>query len=67
MWSATKQLICDGRNWGPCSGPVTHLDDSGFAYCTTHGVHRRESGEKSRKLRPWELHKLERGEPLPRY
>ena len=66
-YSKERKLTCDGTNWGPCSGGVTHLDDSGFAYCTAHGIHRRASGERCRKLKGWELRKLERGESLNRY
>jgi hypothetical protein len=62
-----RELTCDGSNCGPCSGGVTHLDDKGFAYCTAHGVKRRESGRRCRKLRVWELRKLERRESLRCY
>ena len=63
-----NELTCDGSNWGPCSGGVTHLDDKGFTYCTVHGIHRRGStGRRCRKLRGWELRKLERHESLNCY
>jgi hypothetical protein len=49
-----------------CKEPITHIDTAGFAYCTTHGLERRES-EPCRKLRPHELNRLNRGEQLKRY
>jgi hypothetical protein len=57
-------LNCDG--WCDKTGSVTHIDQAGFAYCTPCGERRRQS-EPCRKLRPWELRKLERGEQLARY
>lgn len=57
-------LKCDMRD--DCTNPVTHLDQSGFVYCTTHGVERRD-WKPCRKLRDWELRKLQRGEQLRRY
>lgn len=62
-------LKCDGTNWGPCSdGGVTHIDEKGFAYCTTHGIYRRDvSGVRCRKLRVWELRLMESGQGLPSY
>lgn len=49
-----------------CEEPVTHLDNSGFIYCTEHGIQRRD-WKPCRKLRDWELRKLERGEQITRY
>jgi len=49
-----------------CAAPVTHLDRKGYAYCTPHGIERRGC-QPCRKLRPWELRRLERGQPLARY
>ena len=57
-------LTCDMRE--DCTEPVTHIDSSGFAYCTPHGIDRR-AWKPCRKLRPWELRRLERGEQLRRY
>ncbi len=62
--SPTVTLTCDMRK--DCTAPVTHLDTAGFAYCTDHGLQRRQS-EPCRKLRDWELRKLQRGETLARY
>ena len=55
---------CDMRK--DCTEPVTMLDSAGFAYCTTHGLERRQY-EPCRKLRPYELRRLERGEQLTKY
>lgn len=49
-----------------CDAPVTHIDRKGFAYCTEHGQARREY-QPCRRLRDWELRKLQRGETLRRY
>lgn len=49
-----------------CVDPVTHVDRNGFVYCTRHGE-RRRAWKPCRKLRPHEIKKLERGEPLARY
>ncbi len=57
-------LTCDMTK--DCTGPVTHIDQKGYAYCEPHGVARRSS-QPCRKLLPWELHKLQRGECLSRY
>ena len=65
---ATEQevarLQCDMDK--SCMSEVTHIDCSGFVYCTDHGVARRE-WKCCRKLRPHELNRLKRGEPLTRY
>jgi hypothetical protein len=55
------QLRCDMG--GGCHGPVTHVDDRGFLYCAAHGE-KRKADTPCRKLRPAELKKLERGEPI---
>lgn len=57
-------LRCDMEEG--CTAPVTHIDQKGYAYCTKHGLERRDY-RPCRKLRPWELHRLLRGEPLTRY
>lgn len=57
----------DSTGWGPCSGDVTHIDRKGYAYCERHGLVRRDAGVPCRKLRPAELRKLQRGEPLKAY
>lgn len=49
-----------------CTEPVTHLDESGFVYCTKHGIQRR-SWKRCRKLRPHELRRIERGQQITRY
>jgi hypothetical protein len=57
-------LLCDMTKG--CINAVTHIDTRGFVYCTTHGLQRRAS-EPCRKLRPWEIRRLERGVPLAHY
>lgn len=57
-------LRCDGVEG--CTEPVTHIDNKGYAYCTKHGIERRDC-RPCRKLRPWELKQLLRGETLARY
>jgi hypothetical protein len=49
-----------------CDRPVTHLDQDGYVYCTDHGLSRR-TWQPCRRLRGWELRRLERGETLARY
>lgn len=49
-----------------CTKDVTHIDDHGFIYCTGHGE-ARKAYRKCRKLRPYELNRLKRGEQLTRY
>jgi hypothetical protein len=63
-YTATMELRCDMTD--DCSANVTHIDQDGYAYCTEHGIERR-SWMPCRKLRPHELARLQRGEPLARY
>lgn len=49
-----------------CPEPVTHMDQSGFLYCTTHGLQRRAS-RPCRKLRPHELTRLKQGSQITKY
>ena len=56
---------CD-RMAGCTGGAVTHIDTAGFVYCTPCGQ-RRVMSEPCRKLRPHELRRLERGQPIERY
>ena len=49
-----------------CREPVTHIDTRGFAYCTAHGLERRDS-QPCRKLRAHEIRRLERGEQVTKY
>jgi len=57
-------LRCDMTE--DCAEPVTHIDQDGFAYCTDHGLQRRD-WQPCRKLRPHELRRLQRGEQLKGY
>lgn len=61
-WDAGK-LECDMTQ--DCQAPVTHIDNKGYAYCQEHGLMRQS--RPCRKLRGWELRRLERGLPLTRY
>ena len=57
-------LLCDMTEG--CVNAITHLDTAGYVYCTTHGLDRR-SYEPCRKMRPWEIRRLETGRPLAHY
>lgn len=57
-------LRCDMTD--DCTEPVEMIDAKGFAYCERHGLERR-AWQPCRKLRGWELRKLQRGEALARY
>lgn len=59
------KLVCDMKR--ACAYPVTMIDEKGFSYCTIHGIARRSSGLRVRKLRPWEIKQLESGQPIPSY
>lgn len=58
-------LRCDMKR--DCEAPVSMLDNKGFGYCADHGLQRRNHGTPCRKLQPWEVKKLQRGEALSRY
>jgi hypothetical protein len=58
------ELHCDMKT--DCVKPITMIDESGFIYCTDHGLSRR-SWKYCRKLRPFELNRLKRGETVKRY
>lgn len=45
---------------GGCKHPVTHMDAKGWPFCTEHG-NARKSFRRCRKLRPYELTRLESG------
>ena len=60
----TKNLECEMTD--ECNATVTHIDKKGAIFCTTHGIARR-SWKPCRKLRPHELHRLERDEPVKEY
>ena len=57
-------LRCDARE--DCRADVSMIDNKGFDYCTADGLARRFY-LPCRKLRPWEVRRLERGRPLTRY
>lgn len=58
------KLKCDMSK--DCNSEVTHIDSSGFIYCSSHGELRKFS-KRCRKLKPKELKTLEQGQPLTRY
>lgn len=62
--TTTLHIHCDMT--AECDQPITHLDDKGYVYCTTHGLQRRDY-RPCRKLRPAEINKLQRGEQLDHY
>lgn len=55
---------CDMRH--DCDEPVTYVDEKGYVYCTGHGQQRQQS-RRCRKMRPFELRRIERGEVITRY
>lgn len=61
-----KPLQCDMTN--DCHDLVTHIGEKGYIYCNEHAVERRKYvGERTRRMRPWELKLVATGEPLPSY
>ena len=60
----TKKLQCAMED--DCKDTITHLDNAGFIYCTTHGIHRRWY-KPCRKLRAHEIRRLERGDRIKTY
>ena len=55
-------LRCDWSR--DCARPVTHVDNRGFLYCELCALRRKAGGTPTRKLRPGEIKKLERGETI---
>lgn len=49
-----------------CTEPIAYLDRKGYIYCTKH-VKARQSYQPCRKLRPFELNRIRRGEQVERY
>ena len=62
----TEQRVLKCDQVDTCEAPVTMLDNKGYVYCTEHGLDRR-GVHPCRKLRAWELRRLQRGTPLGRY
>lgn len=46
-----------------CTDNVTYIDDKGFAYCTKHGLSRREY-RPCRQLQPFEIGELKAGRTI---
>ena len=63
-YNANQEPVCDMD--GKCEEPVTHIDDHGFIYCAKHGEQRKQ-WRRCRKLRPHEVNRIKRGEPVTRY
>lgn len=61
---ADKVLKCDMTI--DCDQPVTHVDQKGYVYCTTHGIQRR-GYQPCRTMRPFEITRLTSGQPLTKY
>jgi hypothetical protein len=59
-----NSLICEMTT--DCLAKVTHIDESGYIYCTTHGWER-QTYCRCRSLTGAEIRKLERGEALRDY
>lgn len=55
-------LYCDGiKN---CNKSVCYIDNKGFIYCELHGLWRKASGARARKLTLKELFSLKNGIPI---
>ncbi len=57
--SSAKTLACDMKN--DCKDHVTHIDNKGFVYCSSHGAQRRMNGTPCRKMSRAEIKRLEEG------
>lgn len=61
-----KLMQCDMSK--DCHATVTHIGEKGYAYCTAHAIDRRtHAGERTRKMRAWEIRLIQAGQPLPSY
>lgn len=49
-----------------CGREVTHIGEKGYIYCAFHAIGRRQ-WERCRKMRPHELNRIRRGQPLTHY
>jgi hypothetical protein len=49
-----------------CTNPVTHIGEKGYVYCAEH-VGDRKGVERCRKMRMWELDRVNAGKQLPSY
>ena len=58
MVENTVTVTCDME--ASCTEPVTHMDDKGYVYCTSHGLQRR-SVRPCRRLYGWERAEIQRG------
>lgn len=66
-YSTAGDVRCDGWCDNVHDG-ITHIDESGFAYCAPCGRIRQDSKwKRCRKLRPHELQRILRGQQLAHY
>jgi hypothetical protein len=59
------RLQCDMAR--DCAQPVTHIGEDGYVYCAEDATLRRETSERTRKMRPWEIEQLLTGKSLVSY
>lgn len=64
MAPETFTLLCDMER--ACLQAPAMIDTAGFIYCADHGFQRRQS-EPCRKMRPWEIRRLQKGMPIAHY
>lgn len=51
-----------------CLEPVTYVDESGFIYCTQHGIERQQGKwKRTRKMRQHEINRINNGLRLEKY
>jgi hypothetical protein len=51
-----------------CPYPVTMVENKGYVYCTEHGIARRDPPRNLvRKIRPFEMNRILRGEQIAKY
>ena len=58
------KLVCDMKR--DCNAAVAYIDEKGYAYCAPHGISRKQHC-RCRKLRSYEVRRLERGDTVLRY
>lgn len=62
-----EKLTCASMAGYDCTNTdITHIDSSGFVYCSRHGEIRKRY-KRCRKLKPTEIKRLESGQTLTRY
>lgn len=61
------RLHCAGASAPACTRPITHVDDQGWVYCYHHGLQRKASGRRVRRVKPQERELLARTGRVRRY